>query len=67
MIGSKLNANTEMTKLIINSLRHDLSSSHELHQCLALAAVCNIGAREMTEAFSPLAKKLLQAVYVSLV
>ncbi|KNC48830.1 AP-2 complex subunit alpha-2 [Thecamonas trahens ATCC 50062] len=54
----------ELVRLIINSIRNDLltagkSSSHDVSACLALAAVANIGGKEMAEALAPVVQELL--------
>ncbi|KAI4178347.1 MAG: hypothetical protein L6R41_008430 [Letrouitia leprolyta] len=42
----------ELLHLVVNSIRKDLSSHNELHNCLALHAIANVGGREMGEALS---------------
>ncbi|KAL8715182.1 MAG: hypothetical protein Q9220_001140 [cf. Caloplaca sp. 1 TL-2023] len=42
----------ELLHLVVNSIRKDLASHNELHNCLALHAIANVGGREMGEALS---------------
>lgn len=51
--------NHEMIPLIVNSLQEDLKSRNDLVVCLALAAIANIGGKEMTETLAPDVLKLL--------
>eukprot|EP00698_Gefionella_okellyi_P013301 TRINITY_DN3633_c0_g1_i1.p1 TRINITY_DN3633_c0_g1~~TRINITY_DN3633_c0_g1_i1.p1 ORF type:complete len:972 (+),score=252.79 TRINITY_DN3633_c0_g1_i1:239-2917(+) len=56
-----LNEEDDLARLIINSVQKDLVAKNELFQCLALAAVCNIGGREMCETLNSIIIKLLTA------
>ncbi|TPX68547.1 hypothetical protein SpCBS45565_g02991 [Spizellomyces sp. 'palustris'] len=47
-----LTETNELLRLVVNSMRKDLDDPNEVHQCLALQAIANIGAREMAEALS---------------
>lgn len=47
-----LTEHTELLRLCINSVRNDLQSRNEVFQCLALAAVANVGGREFSEALT---------------
>lgn len=40
----------DLIHLVVNSISKDLQSLNELHNCLALHAVANVGGREMTDA-----------------
>mmetsp|Transcript_14461 Transcript_14461/g.49746 ORF Transcript_14461/g.49746 Transcript_14461/m.49746 type:complete len:982 (-) Transcript_14461:286-3231(-) len=54
-----LNETHEFLRLVINSIRTDLISGVEPHQCLALACVANVGGVEMAEALTADVQKLL--------
>ena len=54
-----LGENHEMIPLIVNSLQEDLESRNDLVKCLALAAIANIGGKDMTETLAPDVLKLL--------
>lgn len=47
-----LDENSELTRLVINSIRKDLDDMNEVNNCLALHAIANIGGMEMAEALS---------------
>jgi hypothetical protein len=59
-----LNENSEFLRLVINSVRKDLQDLNELHTCLALHCVGNIGGAEMAEALGDEVQKLLMSPYV---
>ena len=44
-----LTENDDMMRLVINSMRKDLESPNEVHCCLALHAIANIGGKEIAE------------------
>lgn len=54
-----MNANNELMKLIIQSIKNDLSSRNPVHVNLALQCIANIGSREMAEVFGSEIPKLL--------
>ncbi|CAM1154609.1 AP2A2 (predicted) [Pycnogonum litorale] len=58
-ISVLVNANSELLKLIVQSIKNDLSSRNPIHVNLALQCIANIGSREMAEAFGPEIPKLL--------
>eukprot|EP01132_Coremiostelium_polycephalum_P002027 gene2027-2494_t len=60
-IGILLNETHEMLPLIINSFKEDLLARSDYFQSLALAAICNIGGKEVSEFLLPLIQKLLIA------
>ncbi|EAL70674.1 adaptor-related protein complex 2, alpha subunit [Dictyostelium discoideum AX4] len=60
-LGILLNEQHEMLPLIINSFKEDLLARSDYFQSLALAAICNIGGKEVAEFLSPLIQKLLIA------
>ncbi|KXS16070.1 putative AP-2 adaptor complex subunit alpha [Gonapodya prolifera JEL478] len=47
-----LGENSEMIRLVINSIRKDLEDSNEINVCLALHCIANVGAREMAESLA---------------
>jgi len=60
-IAILLHEQHEMLPLIINSFKEDLLARNDYFQSLALAAICNIGGKEVAEFLSPLIQKLLIA------
>ncbi|XP_045481653.1 AP-2 complex subunit alpha [Harmonia axyridis] len=58
-ISVLVNTNSELIKLIIQSIKNDLSSRNPIHVNLALQCIANIGSREMAEAFGNDIPKLL--------
>ncbi|RKP37823.1 Adaptor protein complex AP-2 alpha subunit [Dimargaris cristalligena] len=54
-----LTENSDLIRLVVNSIRKDLDSQNELFNCLALHAIANIGGREMAETVSGEVQKLL--------
>jgi len=54
-----INLNSELIKLIIQSIKNDITSRNPVHVNLALQCISNIGSREMCEAFSTDLPKLL--------
>lgn len=45
-----LSENSELIRLVVNSMKNDLTSAIDVHNCLALTAIANIGGREIAEA-----------------
>ncbi|XP_057656250.1 AP-2 complex subunit alpha [Diorhabda carinulata] len=58
-ISVLVNTNSELIKLIIQSIKNDLASRSPIHINLALQCIANIGSREMAEAFGNEIPKLL--------
>ncbi|KAK9889257.1 hypothetical protein WA026_004534 [Henosepilachna vigintioctopunctata] len=58
-ISVLVNTNSELIKLIIQSIKNDLASRNPIHVNLALQCIANIGSREMAEAFGNDIPKLL--------
>ncbi|RWS17642.1 AP-2 complex subunit alpha-2-like protein [Dinothrombium tinctorium] len=58
-ISVLMNANNDLMKLIIQSIKNDLSSRNPIHVNLALQCIANIGSREMAETFGSEIPKLL--------
>ncbi|PLW54108.1 hypothetical protein PCANC_06426 [Puccinia coronata f. sp. avenae] len=55
-----MHENSDLIRLVINSIRKDLDGHSETNNCLALQAIANIGGKEMTES-------LLHEVYSLLI
>lgn len=47
-----MHENSEIVRLVINSIRKDLDDNNEINNCLALHAVANLGGKEMAETLS---------------
>ena len=47
-----MHENSDMARLVINSLRKDLEDYNEINNCLALHAISTLGGKEMAEALS---------------
>lgn len=58
-ISVLVNTNSDLIKLIIQSIKNDLQSRNPVHVNLALQCIANIGSRDMAEAFSHEIPKLL--------
>ncbi|KAG9510209.1 AP-2 complex subunit alpha, partial [Fragariocoptes setiger] len=58
-ISVLMNSNSDLMRLIIQSIKNDLSSRNPIHVNLALQCIANIGSREMAETFAPEIPKLL--------
>lgn len=58
-ISVLVGASSDLMKLVIQSIKNDLSSRNPVHVCLALQCIANIGSREMAEAFGHDIPKLL--------
>lgn len=58
-ISVLVNTNSDLIKLIIQSIKNDLQSRNPVHVNLALQCIANIGSRDMAEAFSLEIPKLL--------
>jgi AP-2 complex subunit alpha len=54
-----LHENSDLIRLIINSIRKDLDDHSEINNCLALHAIANIGGKEMAESLAPDVHRLL--------
>lgn len=54
-----MNANNDLMKLIIQSIKNDLSSRNPIHVNLSLQCIANIGSTEMAETFGNEIPKLL--------
>ncbi|XP_077542865.1 adaptor protein complex 2, subunit alpha [Haemaphysalis longicornis] len=58
-ISVLLNENSELMRLIIQSIKNDLCARNPIHVNLALQCIANIGSREMAETFGAEIPKLL--------
>lgn len=59
-ISVLINSNSDLMRLIIQSIKNDLSSRNPIHVNLALQCIANIGiGREMAETFAPEIPRLL--------
>lgn len=58
-ISVLLNENSELMRLIIQSIKNDLCARNPIHVNLALQCIANIGSREMAETFGSEIPKLL--------
>jgi len=59
-ISVLMNSNNDLMRLIVQSIKNDLSSKNPIHVNLALQCIANIGiGREMAETFAPEIPKLL--------
>lgn len=59
-----INLNSELIKLIIQSIKNDISSCNPVYVNLALQCISNIGSKEMCEAFARDLPKLLTSGYI---
>ena len=60
-----MHENSDFLRLVVNSIRKDLDSNHEVDNCLALHAIANVGGSEMAEALVEDVHRLLISAYVS--
>ena len=54
-----MHENSDFLRLVVNSIRKDLNDNNEIHNCLALHAIANVGGQEMAEALSEDVHRLL--------
>lgn len=54
-----MHENSDLVRLVVNSIRKDLDDLNEVHNCLALHAIANIGGGEMAETLGPDVHRLL--------
>lgn len=47
-----MHENSDLARLVINSVRKDLDDHNEVNNCLALHAIATLGGKEMAEALS---------------
>lgn len=56
--------NSDLVRLVVNSIKKDLDDMNEINNCLALHAIANIGGREMAETLATDVHRLLISPYV---
>ncbi|KAI6047637.1 adaptin N terminal region-domain-containing protein [Pisolithus marmoratus] len=54
-----MHENSDFLRLVVNSIRKDLDENNEIHNCLALHAIANVGSSEMAEALAEDVHRLL--------
>lgn len=54
-----MHENSDLVRLVVNSIRKDLDDLNEVNNCLALHAIANIGGTEMAETLGPDVHRLL--------
>lgn len=54
-----MHENSDFLRLVVNSIRKDLDDNNEIHNCLALHAIANVGGKEMAEALAEDVHRLL--------
>ncbi|TBU35254.1 Adaptor protein complex AP-2 alpha subunit [Dichomitus squalens] len=54
-----MHENSDFLRLVVNSIRKDLNDNNEIHNCLALHAIANVGGQEMAEALAEDVHRLL--------
>ncbi|CAG8444197.1 3602_t:CDS:10 [Ambispora leptoticha] len=54
-----MHENSDLARLVVNSIQKDLLENNEIFNCLALHAIANIGGREMAESLANDVHKLL--------
>ncbi|KAF7633205.1 AP-2 complex subunit alpha [Meloidogyne graminicola] len=65
-ISVLINLNSDLMKLIIQSIKNDLQSRNPVHVNLALQCIANIGSKDMCEAFAHDLPKLLTSGYMAI-
>ena len=59
-----MHENSDLVRLVINSIRKDLESNDEINNCLALHAIATLGGKEMAEALGEAVYRALISQYV---
>ena len=54
-----MHENSDLVRFVVNSIRKDLDDINEIHNCLALHAIANIGGKEMAESLAGDVHRLL--------
>jgi AP-2 complex subunit alpha len=60
-----MHENSDLIRLVINSIRKDLDDMNEMTNCLALHAIANIGGSEMADSLAPDVHRLLISPWVA--
>lgn len=59
-----MHENSDLVRLVINSIRKDLDDNNEINNCLALHAIATLGGKEMAEALSDSVYRAMVSQYV---
>lgn len=54
-----MHEDSDLLRLVVNSIRKDLDENNEINNCLALHAIANVGNNEMAEALAEDVHRLL--------
>jgi AP-2 complex subunit alpha len=54
-----MHENSDLLRLVVNSIRKDLDENNEINNCLALHVIANVGSNEMAEALAEDVHRLL--------
>jgi AP-2 complex subunit alpha len=54
-----MHENSDLLRLVVNSIKKDLAENSEITVCLALHAIANVGGREMADALAEDVHRLL--------
>jgi len=54
-----MHENSDLLRLVVNSIRKDLDENNEISNCLALHAIANVGNNEMAESLAEDVHRLL--------
>lgn len=54
-----MHENSDLLRLVVNSIKKDLVENSEVYNCLALHAIANVGGREMADALAEDVHRLL--------
>lgn len=60
-----MHENSDLVRLVINSIRKDLDDNNEINNCLALHAIATLGGKEMAEALSDNVYRAMVSQYVA--
>ena len=59
-----MHENSDLLRLVVNSIRKDLDENNEINNCLALHAIANVGSNEMAESLVEDVHRLLISLCV---
>lgn len=59
-----MHENSDLLRLVVNSIRKDLDENNEVNNCLALHAIANVGSNEMAESLAEDVHRLLISPWV---
>ena len=60
-----MHENSDIVRLVINTIRKDLDDMNEMNNCLALHAIANIGGKEMADSLALDVHRLLISPFVT--